>query len=264
RLRWDTTKMSVFAKAGEVGDISTDIPVMSADGPERIAVNIKFLLEYLKGKEGVLTIGANDRKSPLVLHYQNLPLVAIMPMHIAWDDDPVEEKPAEKTDEEDPPDATVLLVPTDSEAYKILQVEKITAGELRARIKESKEEESNLLTDFLDEAEEEDAPTEENDQAVSEAPAQPVELAPEPAAEEPPPDPFCDKCGLQMSIHNPDGSCPGAELDMVTAAVAADVIVNGGVAENQPEVPEQSPENLVLAAPQAEDLKKRGRPKKTT
>ena len=85
RLIWTEEKMTVSAYAAEEGEISVTIPVDGAT-PGYIAVNNKYLLEYLAGKEGAIEIGMAAPSSPLVFHYGNRPVVAIMPMFVKWEE----------------------------------------------------------------------------------------------------------------------------------------------------------------------------------
>jgi hypothetical protein len=48
---------------------------------------VKYLLEYLEGKEGVVTLGKESVSSPALFHYGSKPIVAIMPMQVQWDDE---------------------------------------------------------------------------------------------------------------------------------------------------------------------------------
>ncbi|GAH93519.1 unnamed protein product, partial [marine sediment metagenome] len=75
--------MTVSASSEEVGRVEGTLPVQ-ADNPDRVAINIKYLLEYLKGKEGLITMGLTGKTSPVVLRYRSSPLVMVMPMNVQW------------------------------------------------------------------------------------------------------------------------------------------------------------------------------------
>lgn len=56
--------------------------------PGRAAVNYVYLLRYLAGKQGIITLSQFDKTGPLMFEYQNLPRVLIMPMAVQWGDEP--------------------------------------------------------------------------------------------------------------------------------------------------------------------------------
>jgi len=98
RLKWTDAIMTVSARSEEKGEISAEIPVQPESLPGRVALNVKYLLEYLEGKEGLITLGKDEGSSPALFHYGSKPVVAIMPMNVHWDDDkPKTEAPAEET-----------------------------------------------------------------------------------------------------------------------------------------------------------------------
>jgi DNA polymerase III sliding clamp (beta) subunit (PCNA family) len=89
RLKWAGNEMEIYAHAEEMGDISQIIQVFSpTDKPGHIALNAKYLDDYLTGKEGIVTLGVtnNDGTSPAVLEHSNTPLTVIMPMAVAWEE----------------------------------------------------------------------------------------------------------------------------------------------------------------------------------
>jgi DNA polymerase-3 subunit beta len=83
RLSWTEDTMTVSASSEEVGKVEGTLPVQ-ADNPERVAIDIKYLLEYLKGKEGMVTLGLTSGTAPVVLRHRNSPLVLVMPMMVQW------------------------------------------------------------------------------------------------------------------------------------------------------------------------------------
>ena len=96
RLQWTDSKMTVAASSAEVGEVQAEIPVQEGSNPGRIAINLNYLLEYLTGKEGLITLGGENQSSPAVFHYGNRPIVAIMPMKATWGDEPREEPKLEE------------------------------------------------------------------------------------------------------------------------------------------------------------------------
>jgi len=142
RLKWTESGMTVSARSEEKGEISAEIPVQPESLPGRVALNVKYLLEYLEGKEGVITLGKDEGSSPALFHYGSKPVVAIMPMNVQWEEDKpkteettgeteesVEENPeavgetAEDSIEEETPDADV-----EEASPEESQPEPVTAG----------------------------------------------------------------------------------------------------------------------------------------
>jgi DNA polymerase III sliding clamp (beta) subunit (PCNA family) len=101
KLLWDETKMTVSASSAEIGDVEAEIPVLEGSQPGRIALSKKYLLEYLTGKEGMITLGIERRDGPALFHYGSRPIVAVMPMHAVWGDEPREEPKLEEPVAED-------------------------------------------------------------------------------------------------------------------------------------------------------------------
>jgi DNA polymerase-3 subunit beta len=79
RLNWTKDTMTVSAKSDEMGNIEATFPVQAEDAGQT-AINIRYLLDYLKGKEGLVTMGITSDKSPIVFRHRSSPLVIIMPM----------------------------------------------------------------------------------------------------------------------------------------------------------------------------------------
>ncbi len=82
RLVWEDGSMKVSAKAEGEGEVQATIPVVIQGEPGKVGLDIKYLLEYLKGKTGLVTMGITSETSPIVFHYRASPLVLIMPMMI--------------------------------------------------------------------------------------------------------------------------------------------------------------------------------------
>ena len=95
RLLWTDSEMVVSAHSEDHGDVEAKLRVQPGADPGRIAVNVKYLLEYFAKKDGLVTMGINTRSSPMLLHYGSNPVVAVMPMQCQWDDDPKPETPPE-------------------------------------------------------------------------------------------------------------------------------------------------------------------------
>jgi len=83
RLAWDNDTMTVSASSEEVGKVEGTLPVQ-ADNPDKVAINIKYLLEYLDGKEGLITMGLTGKTSPVAFRHRASPLVMVMPLNVQW------------------------------------------------------------------------------------------------------------------------------------------------------------------------------------
>jgi len=83
RLAWTNDTMTVSASSEEVGKVEGTLPVQ-ADNPDKVAINVEYLLEYLDGKEGMITMGVTGGTSPVVFHHRASPLVMVMPMNVQW------------------------------------------------------------------------------------------------------------------------------------------------------------------------------------
>jgi hypothetical protein len=96
-------KLTVSA-VGEEQEIRATLDVISTQGePGRAALNYTYLLRYLAGKQGIITLSQYPDTAPIVFEYQNSPRVLIMPMFVQWGDEPVAaEEPEPETIEENP------------------------------------------------------------------------------------------------------------------------------------------------------------------
>jgi DNA polymerase III sliding clamp (beta) subunit (PCNA family) len=93
RMEFADGKLKVSAK-GSDQEISSTIDTLFTQGEAtRTALNQKYLLDYLNGKQGILIFYKYTNVGPVVFEYQKSPRVLIMPMSVAWGD---ETPPAEK------------------------------------------------------------------------------------------------------------------------------------------------------------------------
>jgi len=83
RLSWEKKSMSVSAKSDDMGSVETAIPV-ETDEPGRIGFNVNYLLEYIKGKEGLITMATTSEKAPALFRHSASPLAVMMPMFVEW------------------------------------------------------------------------------------------------------------------------------------------------------------------------------------
>lgn len=93
RLEWTEETMSVSAGDKE-NMIRLSIPIMEGANPGRIGINSEYLVNYLEGKDGMITMGTVNDRSPAIFHYGRRPIVAIMPLFIKWDGEEEDEKPS--------------------------------------------------------------------------------------------------------------------------------------------------------------------------
>jgi DNA polymerase-3 subunit beta len=83
RLSWSKAKMTVSAQGEDKGQVETIISV-DASKAGKIAINNSYLLSYLRGKEGVITMGVRGVQDPILFRYGVSPTVVIMPMMVQW------------------------------------------------------------------------------------------------------------------------------------------------------------------------------------
>jgi len=84
RLSWTEAELTVSAKSEDKAEVRAEVPVQTEGGSGRVALNLSYLLDYLKGKEGLLTIGARGFPDPVLFRHSTSPLVMIMPMNVQW------------------------------------------------------------------------------------------------------------------------------------------------------------------------------------
>lgn len=95
RLVFKDSRLTLSAKSEDM-EMEAVLDTISTKGQGRTAMNYKQLLEYLAGKQGVITLCQYDNTSPLSLQYQNSPRVLIMPMLVKWADEEPAPQPAEE------------------------------------------------------------------------------------------------------------------------------------------------------------------------
>jgi len=103
RMEFADGKLKVSAKASDQ-DISSTIDTLNTQGEAtRTALNQKYLLGYLNGKQGIVVFSKYTDVGPVVFEYQKSPRVLIMPMSVQWGDETPstekEETQADTTDE---------------------------------------------------------------------------------------------------------------------------------------------------------------------
>jgi DNA polymerase III sliding clamp (beta) subunit (PCNA family) len=84
RLTWNEAALTMAAMSEDKGKVETKVPLVGEGTPGKVALNVSYLLDYLRSKQGVITIGVKDEQSPVLLRHSSSPLVLIMPMVVQW------------------------------------------------------------------------------------------------------------------------------------------------------------------------------------
>lgn len=85
RLKWNEDTLTVAAISGDGDSIEANVKIQAEGGEGKVAVNTKYLVEYLGGKDGLVTMHVKDEKSPVLFRYSSAPQVLIMPMFVDWE-----------------------------------------------------------------------------------------------------------------------------------------------------------------------------------
>ncbi|MBA7632189.1 hypothetical protein ES703_39732 [subsurface metagenome] len=96
RLQFDGDTGIVSARA-DGKEVSAKISVLNMQGaPNRLALSVGYLTEYLRGKDGIITMSWTGNTSPVSFQASKSPRVIIMPMEAKWD----KPLPADQTEPE--------------------------------------------------------------------------------------------------------------------------------------------------------------------
>jgi len=96
RLAFNDDAITVSAKYEDQEVESTGKILMSQGAPNNVALDASYLLDYLKGKEGLVTLSWESQGSPILFNHQKTPTVLIMPMFV----EAAEVKPAQEPEVE--------------------------------------------------------------------------------------------------------------------------------------------------------------------
>ena len=100
RLEFINGRLKVSAKGGDQ-EISSTIDTMLTQGEgRRVGLNNAYLLDFLAGKQGIVTLSIYTDNGPVVFEYNKSPRVLIMPMQVQWDDETPPAEPAEDIKED--------------------------------------------------------------------------------------------------------------------------------------------------------------------
>ncbi len=84
RFQWETVnnESRLYLKAGEeeVSTVEASLPCQ-IEKPGKIALHMKYVYDYVKGKASLLRIETKDEKSPAVFKYGQSPTVVVAPMN---------------------------------------------------------------------------------------------------------------------------------------------------------------------------------------
>ncbi len=105
RMAWADGSMALSTEDTGLSNIEVNIPAQALNGACRIAISMKYLQEYIKGKSGLVTMGVTTVSGPALFRHSNSPLVVIMPMNVSWPEDKVE-SPIEPDPDPEPPRET--------------------------------------------------------------------------------------------------------------------------------------------------------------
>lgn len=84
RLQFSGTSMTVSSKA-EGNEVKAVVPLVDSEGePNKIAADVNYLLGYLRGKQGIVTISLTSTTAPISFQHQSSPRVIVMPMFTQW------------------------------------------------------------------------------------------------------------------------------------------------------------------------------------
>jgi DNA polymerase III sliding clamp (beta) subunit (PCNA family) len=133
RLEFADGRLKLSAK-GSDQEISSVIDTIFTQGePGRTALNQSYLLDFVSGKQGIVTFSKYTDTGPVVFEYQKSPRVLIMPMSVVWGDEtpPAEkaEPPAEAADETsdtDPDEETESSMEAEATEQEIAKEEPLT------------------------------------------------------------------------------------------------------------------------------------------
>ena len=109
RMAWADGSMVLSTEDKGLGNIEVTMPAQALNGAGRIAINMKYLQEYVKGKSGLVTMGVTTVSGPALFRHSSSPIVLIMPMNVSWPGDetgkPATPEPTPQSPQETPEDS---------------------------------------------------------------------------------------------------------------------------------------------------------------
>ncbi len=84
RMVFNDSTATISAKADNQ-EVESSIKTFGTQGlPNKIGLSANYLLDYLKGKEGIVSIALTTETAPAMFQHQKGPKVLIMPMKVDW------------------------------------------------------------------------------------------------------------------------------------------------------------------------------------
>jgi len=84
RLSWGDNELQAEVRVADLGPTITSIPAL-CQGEGRISFNYLYLLDYLKGKQDLVTLATAGDRAPGLFSYHGTPHFVLMPMFVASD-----------------------------------------------------------------------------------------------------------------------------------------------------------------------------------
>ncbi len=106
RMAWADGSMALSTEDRGSSNIEVRMPAQALNGSGRIAINMRYLQEYVKGKSGLVTMGITTVTGPALFRHSSSPLVVIMPMNVSWPEGETEKPPAPQPAAESPQETT--------------------------------------------------------------------------------------------------------------------------------------------------------------
>ncbi len=82
RLEWTDQAMQLSARSEEWGEVSGTVAVTTRGEPGSIAFNVRYLLEFLAGKHGLVLMECNLPSNPARFTHAGSPNLVLMPMFV--------------------------------------------------------------------------------------------------------------------------------------------------------------------------------------
>ena len=84
RLSWGDNELQAEVRVADLGPTITSIPAL-CQGEGRISFNYLYLLDYLKGKQDLVTLATAGDRAPGLFSYHGTPHFVLMPMFVTSD-----------------------------------------------------------------------------------------------------------------------------------------------------------------------------------
>ncbi len=127
RLSWEGEDMTVMATATEMGEVTAQVRLLvPCTAAGKIAIDVKYLVEYFKGQEGIVSMGVSSPSAPALFTTAGMPDVVMMPMFVQWDgaqptteeQNPAEEQPSQEPSGEPVAEDSVTAAPVAKKGRK--------------------------------------------------------------------------------------------------------------------------------------------------